>query len=109
MAVIAIQDTRPFLAAKCQSVGGRLGHSRQVLDLAVAAAVAQERADWGVCIEPIARRAGLGFLPLQEEQYDFVIPRSRLVRPAVQAFIRLVQEAATRRKLTELGLLAADD
>ena len=73
---------------------------------AVAAAVAQGRADWGVCIEPVARRAGLSFLPLQEEQYDFAIARSRLQRTAVQEFIRLVQEAATRRKLTELGLLA---
>ena len=30
---------------------------------AVAAAVAQGRADWGVTIEPIARAAGLGFIP----------------------------------------------
>ena len=31
---------------------------------AVAAAVAQARADWGVAIEPVARLYGLGFLPL---------------------------------------------
>ena len=40
--------------------------------VAVAAAVAQGRADWGVAIETVARQYGLGFLPLQEERYDFV-------------------------------------
>ena len=44
---------------------------------AVAAAVAQGRADWGVAIEWVARQAGLGFLPLEEEQYDFVVPKCR--------------------------------
>src|SRR5947207_10027325 len=57
---------------------------------AVAAAVAQQRADWGVCIESVARDAGLGFLPLALEHYDFLIPRSRLTRPAVQEFTRLL-------------------
>src|SRR5262249_42633353 len=36
---------------------------------AVAAAVAQGRADWGVAIEPVARLYGLGFLPLVPELY----------------------------------------
>ena len=42
---------------------------------AVAAAIVQERADWGVAIVTVARQYGLGFLPLQAEQYDFVVPR----------------------------------
>ena len=46
---------------------------------AVAAAVAQGRADWGVAIATVAEGAGLGFLPLQEEQFDFVIPRGSVV------------------------------
>src|SRR5262249_52990598 len=53
---------------------------------AVAAAVAQGRADWGVAIANVARDAGLGFLPMQGEQYDFVVPKTRRDRPAVQAF-----------------------
>jgi putative molybdopterin biosynthesis protein len=72
---------------------------------AVAVAVAQGRADWGVCIESVARQAGLGFLPLQEERYDFVIPRSRLARPAVAEFLRLLREPAVREKLRAIGLL----
>jgi putative molybdopterin biosynthesis protein len=74
---------------------------------AVAAAIAQSRADWGVCIASVARQAGLGFLPLQEEQYDFVIPRSRAKRPAVQEFERLLSDPAIRNQLETLDLHAA--
>jgi putative molybdopterin biosynthesis protein len=72
---------------------------------AVAAAVAQSRADWGVAIVSVARDAGLGFLPLQEEQYDFVIPRTRWQRPAVQCFRELLEQEDTRHELARLGFL----
>ena len=72
---------------------------------AVAAAVAQRRADWGVCIESAARQAALGFLPLAVERYDFVVPRSRLSRPAVRAFLALLADAAVREELGKLGLV----
>ena len=49
---------------------------------AVAAAIAQGRADWGVAIEPVARLYGLGFLPLSPEHYDFLLVESRSERPA---------------------------
>lgn len=70
---------------------------------AVVAAVAQGRADWGVAIETVARGTGLCFLPMQEEQYDFVMPKSRRERPAVKAFVELVAEQETRRTLTAMG------
>lgn len=70
---------------------------------AVAAAIAQGRADWGLAIESVAVANGVGFLPYQEERYDFVIPKSRRDRPAVQTFIELLRDESTRRKLTELG------
>src|ERR1051326_1328397 len=54
---------------------------------AVAAAVAQHRADWGVTIAPVAHAAGLGFIPLAEEHYDFAVVSARKERPAVQAFL----------------------
>jgi putative molybdopterin biosynthesis protein len=69
---------------------------------AVAAAVAQHRADWGVAIRPVAERQGLGFLPLQEEQFDFVVPAARWDRPAVAAFRALLDSADLRDKLTRL-------
>jgi putative molybdopterin biosynthesis protein len=70
---------------------------------AVVAAVVQGRADWGVAIEPVARAAGLGFLPLRAEQYDFVIPRCRRERPAVQAFVELLDEQAVKEALATMG------
>ncbi len=40
---------------------------------AVAAAIAQHRADWGVAIKPVADALGLGFIPLADEHYDFAV------------------------------------
>jgi len=71
---------------------------------AVAAAVVQGRADWGMTLDTIARKAGLGFLPVQEEQYDFIVPRSRVDRPSVVAFTKLLQQPATREALARLGM-----
>ena len=75
---------------------------------AVAAAVAQGRADWGVAIEWVARQAGLGFLPLEDEHYDFVDAQDRLDRPAVVAFRRLLAEDETRRQLEQMGFRVAN-
>jgi molybdopterin molybdotransferase/putative molybdopterin biosynthesis protein len=71
---------------------------------AVAAAVAQERADWGVTLDTIGRQAGLGFLPIIEERYDFVVPKSRAGRIAVAAFRELIEEEPTRAELARLGM-----
>jgi molybdopterin molybdotransferase/putative molybdopterin biosynthesis protein len=70
---------------------------------AVAAAVVQERADWGLCIDTVARQAGLSFLPVQEECFDFVVPRLRWDRPEVQAFRELLDRPAIRQALTDKG------
>lgn len=71
---------------------------------AVAAAVVQGRADWGVTIETIARDAGLRFVPLRPEHYDFVIPEDRFDRPAVQALLRHLESAGpVRDSLERLG------
>ena len=71
---------------------------------AVAAAVVQGRADWGVTLETVARTAGLGFIPVQAEQYDFIVPRSRSRRPAVIAFKALLEDAQVRSALERLGM-----
>jgi putative molybdopterin biosynthesis protein len=72
---------------------------------AVAAAIAQGRADWGVTIESVADEAKLRFQPLQPEEYDFVIPRSRRERPAVRVLCELLEDPDSdmRRKLAERG------
>ena len=71
---------------------------------AVAAAVVQGRADWGVTLDTIARNAGLGFIPVQHEQYDFVVPTARAERPGVTAFRERLADPATRDALVRLGM-----
>jgi putative molybdopterin biosynthesis protein len=71
---------------------------------AVAAALVQGRADWGMTLDTIARGAGLGFLPVQEERYDFIVPLSRANRPGVVAFKALLLQPHTREALARLGM-----
>jgi putative molybdopterin biosynthesis protein len=51
---------------------------------AVATAIMQGRADWGVAIESVVRMYGLSAIPICEEHYDFVVPKSRVDRPAAR-------------------------
>jgi putative molybdopterin biosynthesis protein len=70
---------------------------------AVAVAVAQNRADWGMAIETVARQYRLGFIPAQDEHYDFVVPIARLQRPPVQRFRALLADPAVQEALVALG------
>ena len=70
---------------------------------AVAAAIAQGRADWGLAISSVASAYGLEFRPYRPEQYDFVIPCARRDRPAVQAFKQLLADPEVRQQLAALG------
>ena len=71
---------------------------------AVAAAVAQKRADWGVTIETVAEQAGLRFRPLRAEHYDFAVPKARWEAPAVVALRRLLEPGTpVRALLSRLG------
>jgi putative molybdopterin biosynthesis protein len=71
---------------------------------AVAAAVAQRRADWGVTIETVARGVGLRFRPLRPEHYDFAVPVDRWERPAVRVLRRLLAAGSSlRAELEALG------
>jgi putative molybdopterin biosynthesis protein len=76
---------------------------------AVAAVIAQGRADWGLAIEPVAKLYGLGFLPVAPEHYDFLLVESRMERPAVQAFLTALHDDATRARIAALGMKPADD
>jgi putative molybdopterin biosynthesis protein len=74
---------------------------------AVAAAVAQHRADWGMTIAPVAHAAGLGFIPLAEEHYDFALVTARKQRPAVQAFLEALASEESRAALAQAGFRPA--
>jgi molybdopterin molybdotransferase/putative molybdopterin biosynthesis protein len=74
---------------------------------AVAAAVAQHRADWGMTIAPVAHASDLGFIPLAEEHYDFALVRARKQRAAVQAFLDALSSEEGRAALTKAGFRPA--
>ena len=99
--------TRVLIDELLERSGGRRppGHAYAPRShFAVAAAVAQKRADWGVTIETVARRAGLRFRPLRDEHYDFAIPADRWERPGVRALRELLAPGAPfRARLAELG------
>jgi putative molybdopterin biosynthesis protein len=75
---------------------------------AVAAAVAQGRADWGIAIESVAGLYGLGFLPLTPEDYDFLLVEQRADRPAVAAFLAALRHPTVRARIQALGMRPAD-
>lgn len=72
---------------------------------AVAAAVAQGRADWGVAIRPVAEAMGLGFIPVADEHYDFVSARTPRNPAAWAAFREALAESGDA--LRALGFLPA--
>ncbi|QCI64227.1 molybdopterin biosynthesis protein [Phreatobacter stygius] len=73
---------------------------------AVAASVAQGRADWGVAIRPVAEANDLGFIPLAEEHYDFAVAAEPAKAAAIEAFRAAIVEA--RDALEALGFAPAD-
>jgi molybdopterin molybdotransferase/putative molybdopterin biosynthesis protein len=70
---------------------------------AVAAAVAQGRADWGVAIDTVVARYNLRSIPVRAERYDFAVPESRWDRPAVVAFREILEDPMNRRQLSDFG------
>jgi len=71
---------------------------------AVAAAIAQGRADWGLAIEPVAKLYGLGFLPVSPEHYDFLVADNRRERPGVKAFLAALHDERVRTRVRALGM-----
>ena len=116
IASIAMSDSSIVMVNRNQGSGTRIlidrllagakprGYANQPSNhSAVAAAIHQHRADWGVLIEAAAQSSGLVFVPIRKEQYDFAIPNARLQRPAVQAFIALLADEEIRHTLRSMG------
>ena len=81
-----------------------VGYGREVGGhLAVAQAVSSGLADAGVGVQAVASALGLGFLPLEEERYDLVIPNHFLDEPSVQALLNLLRRPALQRRVEALG------
>ena len=80
------------------------GYDREVGGhMAVARAVAAGVADAGVGVQVAASALGLGFVLLEEERYDLVIPDHLLDEPGVQALLDLLRQPGLRRRVESLG------
>ena len=75
---------------------------------AVVASILQKRSDWGVAIHSAIENSDLGFIPITEERYDFVIPKTRLKRPEIEAFLKLLTNEQVIQALNKFGLRIDD-
>ncbi len=71
---------------------------------AVIAAIEQGRADWGIAIQTVVTNDNIGFLPIQDECYDFMISDLRLHKKPVQAFIGALKDRTLNQALMEMGI-----
>lgn len=69
---------------------------------AVAAAVRDGLADYGICLRVTAENAGLQFVTVRKESYDFVMRESDLTDQRVRALVRIVTSASYRQLISEL-------
>lgn len=69
----------------------------------VAAMVADGKADCGLCIEPVARRLRLDFLPLHLERFDLAMRRRNYFEPAAQCLLAFMRTPDFIGKARELG------
>jgi len=58
---------------------------------AVASAVRNDRADVGFGIRTVAETPDLEFVKLDDEKYDFLIPKERMSKKSVNAFLNLLK------------------
>ena len=72
---------------------------------AVAASVAQARADWGLTIKPVADAFGLAFIPVADEHYDLAVGLTPRRADIIKALETAVLESADA--LQALGFIPA--
>lgn len=79
------------------------GYDRVVHDhRAVAATVASGWADAGVCVQPVAAEAHLGFIPVQQEAYELCVADADLDDPRVVALLTTLQSTIYRHRLADV-------
>lgn len=70
---------------------------------AVAMAVQSGLADTGLGIRSAATTMGLDFVPLEEEEFDFLIPGEHLANPGIEVLQTILSSEGFRRRVVELG------
>jgi molybdate-binding protein/DNA-binding transcriptional regulator YhcF (GntR family) len=86
-----------------------IGYDHEVgTHLAVASAIAGGAADIGLGIEAAAQALSIGFVPLEEERYDLVIPQSYYESELLSPLLGVLQSGPFRRALGALRGYRAD-
>lgn len=81
-----------------------LGYTREMnTHMMVASAVKSGSGDVGVGVLSASNMMGLDFIPIGDEEYDFVTLRKNLEDPRVQTFINVLQSQEFKDALTQLG------
>lgn len=81
----------------------RLRERPALTDADVAAAVADGDADCGLAIGAVARRFGLGFVPLHRERFDLACRRRDYFEPALQKLFAFARTPAFAETAAQLG------
>ncbi len=100
--------TRVLLDYQLQKLGIKedeiLGYRRELTThMAVAAAVKNKSASTGLGILSAARAMDLDFIPLADEDYDFLIKEELLDKKEIQDFIKLIKSKEFQTRVSELG------
>jgi putative molybdopterin biosynthesis protein len=75
----------------------------EITHLGVAVAIESGRADVGLGIYGAAKALGLDFVPLEQEQYDLIIPQAFFDDPPVQKVIGVLRSEEFRAQIEALG------
>jgi len=123
---LQLQSVRAAVESRARWVGRETGSAaRELLDellpdrrpprhiafghRGVAEAVRSGWADVGVCLRLVSEEAGLGFLSVREEEYDFCYPAEFEGDPRIQALVETVRSSPYRGVLSDLpGYNAAE-
>ncbi|WP_094547962.1 molybdopterin biosynthesis protein [Petroclostridium xylanilyticum] len=92
------------------TAGKIYGYEREeYTHMSVAALVAAGSADTGLGIYSAAKIYGLDFIPICEEQYDFIVPERHLELVTVRQFIDILRSSEFKNLLEKMGGYVVND
>jgi len=100
--------TRVLLDYKLKELGidaaEIVGYDREMTThMTVASAITSGTADAGIGIKSVANVMDLDFIPIGDEEYDFVLEEKFLQQENIKVFLEILQSDEFKQKLTELG------
>lgn len=99
-----LKDISDELGLEFKDLVGRIRGYRSEFKThsSVAAAVSQGRADAGVCVKSAAAAYGLEFVPIADEEYDFVLNPEGKDKDSVKEFLNCLRSESFRERVKRL-------